>query len=294
MQTNTLQPISLDFDGHPVTAVKFRGRWCWLPSQIAVAIGYDQSSRIAKRISSEWADEFIAGHDYDVISGPDLRDLRSLLELSPKFGPSSVEKYAPRVTVLYESGLHLALLRTRKPAGKKLRRLLAEQVLPQLARDGRYDPEHQVHTSGARGLTVRELDIRERELDLRKRELEISGATVLRQLVTDLHARGRVDEDILVTYEVVAAEIHSGRSLPALKPPADESLSWESPTQIAERLGVSVQRVGRTISALRLRGAEGLSRAILNKAKTHDRTVTSYLYSPTAVLEIETTLAGTQ
>jgi hypothetical protein len=52
--------------------------------------------------------------------------------------------YVPSVLMLYESGVHLVLQRTRKPAGKALRRWFADEVMPQLARDGRYAPERTV------------------------------------------------------------------------------------------------------------------------------------------------------
>jgi hypothetical protein len=75
-------------------------------------------------------------------------------------------------------------------------------------------------------------------------------------------------------------------------PPADASFQWESPTQIADRLHVTVQRVGKAITTLGLRGVEGMSRAIVNKASHSDRTVTTYLYSPEAVVRIEEYLLG--
>lgn len=292
--SDTLQPINLDFEGHPVTAIKFRGRWCWLAAQVGLAIGYTRGDRFAEKLTGDWADDAVAGKDFDVLRGPDLKDFSALTEGTTV----SVGPFHSKVTVIYESGLHLALLRTRKPLGRKLRRALAEKVLPQLVRDGRYDPERMVDVEGnltvARNTTMRELDVREREVEerlaqlaLRKREME---AGALRSLVGTLRPRGRIREDILESLEVTAAEIESGRSLPALKPPADESLSWESPTAIAKRYGVSAQRIGRMITALELRGVEGLSRAIVNKAANSDRTVTSYLYSPEAVQRLERAL----
>lgn len=119
------------------------------------------------------------------------------------------------------------MLKSRKPLGKKLLRLLAEQVLPHLARDGRYDPSRRVSAEG-----------------------EIVDAATL-----------------------------------VLTP-------WETPTAIAARLGVSVQRVGRVITALGLRGADGLSRPIGNKAAHSARRVTGYLYSPEAVERIRLAIQG--
>jgi hypothetical protein len=52
-------------------------------------------------------------------------------------------------------------------------------------------------------------------------------------------------------------------------------------------------QVGRVISQLGLRGNHpGLSKAIVNKAKGHERTVTTYLYSPRAVAQIEAELGA--
>jgi hypothetical protein len=52
-------------------------------------------------------------------------------------------------------------------------------------------------------------------------------------------------------------------------------------------------QVCRVISQLGLRGNHpGLSKAIVNKAKGHERTVTSYLYSPRAVAQIEAELGA--
>jgi len=71
-----------------------------------------------------------------------------------------------------------------------------------------------------------------------------------------------------------------------LKPATDDD--WLSPTEIAERMGVTVARVGRIITELGLRGnIEGLAKAIVNKSRSSNRTVTSYLYSPAAVARIE-------
>ena len=38
-------------------------------------------------------------------------------------------------------GLHLVLAKTNLPIGKRLRRFLVDEVLPQLVRTGRYAPE---------------------------------------------------------------------------------------------------------------------------------------------------------
>ncbi len=105
----------------------------------------------------------------------------------------------------------------------------------------------------------------------------------------NLHELGTIGDELRSTFEVVAAEIATGRNLAMLKPATEDD--WQSPSEIASRLGVTANRVGRTITALELRGNKpGLARAVLNKAKGHDKTVTSYLYSPVAVVLIEARL----
>ena len=71
-----------------------------------------------------------------------------------------------------------------------------------------------------------------------------------------------------------------------LKPAVDDS--WYSPTEIGHRFGVSANRIGRTVGELGLRAnLPGLSKAIINKAQGHNRTITTYLYSEKAIKQIE-------
>ena len=84
----------------------------------------------------------------------------------------------------------------------------------------------------------------------------------------------------------MAAEIALERDLSDLKPAIGSG--WLQPSEIAKRLGVSPNRVGRAVSALSLRGdIPGLTMAIMNKAQHSNRNVVSYLYSPKAAQQIE-------
>ena len=101
-----------------------------------------------------------------------------------------------------------------------------------------------------------------------------------------MRTSGTYDSNIVMAYEVVTAEVATELEFPQLKPKTDDD--WQSPTQIGQRLGISPQRVGIAITALGLRGNhEGLCRAIVNKSRSSDRTVTTYLYSPEAVGMVE-------
>jgi len=112
----------------------------------------------------------------------------------------------------------------------------------------------------------------------------------LARLVERLESRQRVAPDVADAYWIVAAEIATGIDLSGLKPQVDDN--WVSPAAISQRTGVPVQRVSRAISELGLRGNRaGLCRPLVTKDKARDRTVTSYLYSPRAVAQIEAVLA---
>lgn len=128
-----LAPVTVDFEGHPVTAVEFEGRPAWVASQVGAALGYAESGRqLAKKLAGEWSEEFIPGTDFETITNGRLAVFKS--RLGTDSVPSAVDPRTPSLVILYESGLHLALLKTRKPAGRRLRRFLATEVLPKLAR----------------------------------------------------------------------------------------------------------------------------------------------------------------
>ena len=284
---NDLVYLITSFEEHPITTVTYRGRPAWIARQIGDAIGYaQQGKRFVTRITGAWADEFIGGRDYLVLTGLELELFKSLIEL----GTDPVPSRAPSLLLLFESGLHLALTKTSKPVGKRLRRFMVDELLPQIVRDGCYSPERAVRDGE---LVPKETEARlqrehrlARKLDLEDRKFRAGS---LRRTVGTLHALGYVDDGVFASYEVVASEIALERDLSVLKPPTDDD--WLSPTQIGALLGLSAQKVGRLITRLGLRGNHaGLARSIVNKARGHDRTVITYLYSPAAVSRIEAVL----
>lgn len=285
--TATLQVLTHNFNNTAITTFIFEGRPCWIALEVGRAIGYAGNGKgLVDTIHAKWSDELVDGSHYEVLTGARLKAFKALQELGDQKTPS----HQPQMVVLYETGLWLVLTKTHRPAGKALRKVLADEVLPQLARDGRYLPEREVTEQGQmqvrddHALRLRDLEYRERELDMRIRQ------TKAHALVTLIDSLPYLSDDIRQAYRVKAAEEVTGQNLSLLLPPAADSLSWESPTQIGERLGVSANTVGKAITALGLRGADGLSRAITNKALHSDRTVVSYLYSPEAADRIATHL----
>ena len=124
------------FGGRPLNVLSSDGRPAWIARELGAALGYAQvGKRLVSRIRDEWAEEFIPGHDYAFLSGTDLAAVKDIVaadEISPA---------TPSLLVLFEPGLHLVLVKTSKPAGRLLRRFIVDEVLPALARTGRYSPE---------------------------------------------------------------------------------------------------------------------------------------------------------
>lgn len=269
------------FEGHSVPTLFIEGRPCWLARDIGTALGYDSDGkRLVANVTGDWSTDFIEGSDYAVFDGPELATFKSL-------GLDSVPSRAPAVTVLYESGINLACMLTRKPLGRAMRRWLADDVLPALHRTGQYAhptlderaPLRRQH-SEAREARLRQreqrLQLRESRLDRERRAKAIVDAADAALAAEVINAR------VHLAHRVSAAEILADRSLPMLRPPVE--VDWKPPALIARELGVSTQRVGMTVSTLGLRGNQpGMARAILNTVRDGSKTVTSYQYSPAAV-----------
>lgn len=126
------------FDGRPLNVLSVDGRPAWIARELGAAIGYQHAGkRLVNRIREEWAPEFIAGHDHAFVSGADLAQLKGLVQ------PDVIDPRTANLLVLFEPGVFLVLAKTSKPIGRKLRRFLVDEVMPQLARTGRFSPQEE-------------------------------------------------------------------------------------------------------------------------------------------------------
>ncbi|MFV8750123.1 hypothetical protein ACNOYE_06205 [Nannocystaceae bacterium ST9] len=164
------------------------------------------------------------------------------------------------------------------PAARRLRTHLRERVVPEF-----HAWERAARALEQPLLSADAVTIAGNRLEFERRCFE---AAVLERLLDRLEREGLVESDRLVAFRVVASELALGARLADFA----ESLAhgWSTPTQIAERWhDTSPLRVGRVIGSLGLKGSRAHSRALLNKARGHDRTVVSHVYSPAAVALIE-------
>jgi len=129
-----------NFEGRALPAFSFRGRECWIAQDVARVLGYE-----SKGWSNSWgrwvaADELLEGQDFATLRGQDLREFKASLGATT----DSVVAKTTQLTVLFEPGLNVVCILTEKPLGKRLRRFVAEQVLPDLRR--RSDAEQALRT----------------------------------------------------------------------------------------------------------------------------------------------------
>lgn len=119
-----------EFEGQPLVTLSWEGRPCWVARHIGARLGYShEGKRLPNKIIGEWADEFVSGHDYAFLTGDDLEAFKGIAAGGPAEIPASTRR---GLLVLFESGLHLVLAKTNLPIGKRLRRFLVDEVLPQL------------------------------------------------------------------------------------------------------------------------------------------------------------------
>jgi hypothetical protein len=159
--------------------------------------------------------------------------------------------------------------------------------MPQLTRKGMYAPagaeyeeKKEAISDSLAGRRLLLDEAKESRLDRQMR------SQALRFLVKILKKTKHVAEDVVASYEIASVEEALGSDFSGLKPPMGDA--WESPTEIAKRLGVTPMRVGLAITSLGLRGEiPDLAKCVLNKSKSSNKTVTSYVYSPVAAKRIE-------
>lgn len=134
-----------EFDGHSLTTVTHKNRLCWIAAEVGDALGYADRTEVQRLINREWADEFEEGDDFLVLRGQDLKDFKRLTEVS---GENTLTlgwlKFTPNLMLLTEEGVYAVCLKTNKPAGKRLRKFIKGEVVPQIVRDGVYLPSRQV------------------------------------------------------------------------------------------------------------------------------------------------------
>jgi len=271
-----------EFDGWRINCVMYKGQRCFPAAEVGRAIGYaHDGARLRTAIRDDWSEDFIEGEHCFLVEGEDLTQLR--LD-----NPDLVLSKTRRLVLLTEPGLHMALLRTRKPKGRELRRKLAAEVLPQVARVGEFSPSREVVDNivveratlepVTTSLDERRMAVAEGRLDL---DLRQAQAAAIDQLTQDLHAV--LDAPSLQALRVRRASVMLNDPLRHLAPMLPAGPVKIQATEIGRRLGISRQLVGRLLTRTKCRKDPSLFETRLTVAENSDKQVPIYLWDPKVV-----------
>lgn len=130
-----------ELDDHKFRVVTIEDEPWWFVSDVEEYLGYTSGS-LRSIIRGDWEKELGDGVDFRVLEGQDLESFRQIAS-----DLKSVSNMTRRVMLLSESGIHAVTLLSRKPKGRKLRRFLADEVLPSLRKTGSYGAADNVHLS---------------------------------------------------------------------------------------------------------------------------------------------------
>ena len=292
---NPFAILTAQFEGHALTTITWNGQPAWIASEVGRALGYtQQGTRLVTAITRDWSEEFIYGHDYLIITGDDLADLKELLEPVA----DSVPGRTAQLALLLEPGLHLALTKTNKPAGRKLRRFLVDEVLPSIVRgqqaEDTYEPDPELVDTPPILVTPRPAPVlawehpdprilRERRLarqvDLNDRKLR---SRALRDAGLLLHTLGDIDDVELARCELAAARIALGDEPPTVRQGLPEG--WVMVGELSRHLGCGSLATVAALVKLNLNEVRpGLSGVVLVPSDNHEGHRARHVLSPAGV-----------
>ena len=277
--------IVKQFEGHSVTTITYKGRPCWLVKEVGQVLGYAKKG-ITKRISDEWSDEFTDGEEVITLRGEELSSFKELYqhvaEQVPGDGTCPIGANANAVRLLTEPGLYLVLAKTNKPVGKRFRKFITREVMPQIARDGKFDPSRKVNDRGElvnrdplaemKAKTEMELKLREmalkertfdRTMDLKNKELDIridresrirrdKEAKAIRMAARARYALGYITKERMNAQLLMASEHVMGGRIGTwtAKRGSTGKEEWITPAALGKELGVSRNEIGRLVTAI--------------------------------------------
>lgn len=297
-----LKKITNQFEGTDVTTIIYKGRPCWIAREIGNVLGYaGKGKRLVNNLTEKWSDEFIENHDYKILEGEELYLFREIAEVVtdpvPRGGevnPDPVPSHSRHIFLLFEPGLHLCFAKTKKPIGKKLRRFLVDEVMPQLVRSGEYSPNREVVDDEVVEKEVMDrIRFKSHALIREERLQRQQKAKAYRDLAELVRKSQRVTPEVAECYEIEAFEVLCDKDFSDIKP--TNGGFWKGVSEIAYDLQDTIWAVGKATLKLGIRGnIPGICREIKLSEIRDGKPVMAYLYSPKAVKMIEKMIGRTR
>jgi hypothetical protein len=270
------------FEGWSLITVACDNQPYWMLRELAGVLGVEGPARLLAALAERWPEDAGAARGQIVrLEGGDRRELLDRLDRAHVVPPRDNHREA--IVLLGPVAVDELCARFDSAVARRLRAHLREQVVPEF-----HAWERAQRTLEQPILSVDAATIAGNRLEFERRCFE---AAVLERLLDRLEQAGMIDPEQLASHRVVASELALGGWIEDYQ--GFLAHGWMTPTQIAERwVGMTPMRVGSLIVHLGLVGSRAHSRAYLNKARGHDRTVICHAYSPAAVALIERELRG--
>jgi prophage antirepressor-like protein len=271
-----LKLFPAEFRGSIVHTLTVGGRPAWIAREIGAVLGYaGDGKRFVGKITSDWCDDLVSNVDFEILVGDDLAAVKAELDV--------ISPATKGLVVLYESGLHMALVKTHMPAGRALRRFLVTEVLPQLVRTGAYTPTPTPTPIEARPTidvrVAREFRLAAK-VDLDNRKFR---AGMLTETADVLFALDRIDGDTWAACVIGAAEIALGQPLPMLYDAATRG--WLPPEGVAQQLRIPITDVIAIANVLGITSDRALALPVPTRGSTG--WTVSFHFSPKAIAQID-------
>lgn len=124
--------ITRQFEGHAVHTFEWKGRPCWIATEIVVLFEYADASKTIQQCIE--AEEFEEGVEYQVLRGRELAKFVTTV----KVVANSVSGKTRQLTIFYEDGIYGFLQYTHKPVGIRFRKWIRSEVVPAIRKEGAY------------------------------------------------------------------------------------------------------------------------------------------------------------
>ena len=301
-----------EFEGEPLPVYAVGGVPHWVAKQVGAALGYGKDGgELVGMISGEWRGEFTDA-DRCVLGGRKLRDFKGLIELD---GDSPFSQHTRHLMLLTESGVTLASVLSRKPAGVRMRRWLVTEVLPQIVRDGHFAHDRKVvdgQLVGGDSLALARVGVQQVRAEsdhlraqaslIRAEAMQCNAITRKRQSEARAHehaGRAQLQAGLISQVEfsavmVHAAELVAGGGIKKLQG-NDPHGPWLRARELSRRWGIHENTIGKAAKALGLRGnIDGLVREVMARRQNTTGSVVTHEYSAKAQAQIRAYLDGSR
>lgn len=123
--------LTKEFKSKKVHSFVWDGQVCWSGSKTAEFFGYNQPRRALYDCIRR--EKFEEGVEYKILEGEELKVFKEVF--SEVLGEL---KFAPKIVILYETGLYGFLTYTEMPLGVEFRNWIRKEVMPTLREKGYY------------------------------------------------------------------------------------------------------------------------------------------------------------